>query len=104
MRNQDAITTLADRLAPLAGCSDVASLKSALADMCVEFGGAASIDIMAMAQAEKRLALCFLRLQSEMQESRLIAKLGLTRFGKDVLVIVELPNAPRTPSPAALPH
>lgn len=35
------------------------------------------------------------------QESRLIAKLGLTRFGKDVLVIFELAPASRTPAARA---
>ena len=44
-----------------------------------------------MDEAEKRRALCFLRLESQAQESELMASLGVTRFGNDVLVIVDLP-------------
>ncbi|HEX2478378.1 MAG TPA: hypothetical protein VHK45_03805 [Geminicoccaceae bacterium] len=47
-----------------------------------------------MAEAEKRRALCFLQLESEAQESRLMACLGACRFGSDVLVIVDLSAAP----------
>lgn len=40
----------------------------------------------------KPLAGC-LRLKSEAQETRLMASLGVGRFGNDVLVIVDLPKA-----------
>jgi len=46
-----------------------------------------------VAEAEKRHAVCFLRLESEAQESRLMASLGLGRFGEDVLVVVDLSAA-----------
>ena len=45
-----------------------------------------------MAEAEKRRALCFLRLESEAQERHLMSSLGVSRFGNDVLVIVDLPR------------
>ena len=60
-----------DRLKSLAGCGDAASLRSAVG------------------------ALCLLRLESPAQESELMTSLGASRFGDDVLVIVDLPaNAP----------
>ena len=80
----------ATRLRPLAGCRDVDSLKIAVREMCAEFGRVTRIDILTMVEAEKRQAVCFLRLESEAQESRLMASLGLGRFGKDVLVVVDL--------------
>jgi len=88
-----AASAAADRLKPLAGCRDVGSLKSAVQGMCAEFGKLTRIDILTMAEAEKRRALCLLRLESEAQERQLMASLGACRFGDDVLVIVDLPRA-----------
>jgi hypothetical protein len=81
----------ADRLKALAGCRDPASLKSVVQEICAEFGKVTRIDILTMAEAEKRQALCFLRLESEAQERRLMESLGLFRFGNEVLVVVDLP-------------
>ncbi len=80
-----------DRLKSLAGCGDVASLRAAVSALCTEFGKVMRIDIITMTEAEKRRALCFLQLESQAQESKLIANLGVSRFGNDVLVIVDLP-------------
>ena len=81
------------RLESLAGCGDAASLRSAVSQLCAEFGKLTHIDILTMAEAEKRRALCFLRLESEAQESRLMSSLGVSRFGNEVLVIVDLPRS-----------
>lgn len=80
-----------DRLKSLAGCADAASLRSAVSELCAEFGKVTRFDIFTMDEAEKRRALCFLRLESQAQESELMASLGVSRFGNDVLVIVDLP-------------
>jgi hypothetical protein len=84
----------AERLAPLVGCSDAASLRSALQRLCTEFGKVTRLDVLTMAEADQRLALCFLRLESAAQEQRLMATLGASRFGDDVLVVVEIPHKP----------
>jgi hypothetical protein len=84
--------TCAERLKTLAGCADTVSLRSAVSELCTEFGRATRIDIFTMAEAEKRQVLCFLRLESEAQELRLMAALGVSRFGEDLLVIVDLPS------------
>ncbi len=52
------------------------------------------IDVLTMAEAEKRRALCFLRMESTAQEQQLIMTLGASRFGDEVLVIVDLPSDP----------
>ncbi len=75
----------------LAGCGDAASLRSAVRGLCAAFGKVTSIDILTMAEHQKRQALCFLRLESAAQESQLMSSLGALRFGSDVLVIVDLP-------------
>jgi len=81
-----------ERLKTLAGCGDAASLRSAVSELCTEFGKVTRIDIFTMAEAEKRRALCFLRLESEAQERRLMTTLGASRLGEDLLVIVDLPS------------
>jgi hypothetical protein len=78
---------------PLAGCRDVDSLKTAVREMCAEFGRVTRLEILTMVEAEKRQAVCFLRLESESQESRLMASLGWGRFGQDVLLVVDLSAA-----------
>ena len=80
------------RLESLAGCGDAASLRAAIGELCAEFGKATRIDIFTVAEAEKQRALCFLRLESEAQERQLMNSLGVSRFGNDVLVIVDLPQ------------
>jgi hypothetical protein len=84
--------SMRNRLESLAGCGDATSLRSALSELCAEFGKVTRIDVLTMAEAEKRRALCFLRLESEAQEKQLMTSLGVTRFGDDLLVIVDLPG------------
>jgi hypothetical protein len=86
-----ASTSMRDRLESIAGCGD-AGLRSGISALCAEFGKVMRIDIMTMAEAKKRRALCFLRLESEAQEKQLMTSLGAARFGNDVLVIVDLPS------------
>jgi hypothetical protein len=85
----------------LAGCGDAASLRSAIRGLCAAYGKVTSIDVMTVAEPRKRQALCFLRLESETQEARLIAGAGALRFGSDVLVIVDLPIPAWRPERAA---
>ena len=75
----------------LAGCGDAASLQSAVRGLCAAYGKVTSIDVMTVAEPRKRQALCFLRLESEAQEIRLMTGVGALRFGSDVLIIVDLP-------------
>ena len=80
-----------ERLASLAACRDTDSLRSAMSAVCAEFGKLTKIDMFTMTEAQKRRALCFLRLESAAQEQQLMADLGASRFGEDLLVIVDLP-------------
>jgi hypothetical protein len=80
-----------DPLKPLAGCSDTASLSCAIQELCAEKGVAARVDIWTLARSGKRQALCFVRADPAIQEQRLAGTPGLTRFGKELLFIVDLP-------------
>jgi hypothetical protein len=84
--------TSRERLESLASCGDTAGLPSAVSALCAEFGRVTKIDVFTMTEAQKRRALCFLRLESAAQEQQLMADLGAARFGEDLLVIVDLPN------------
>ena len=82
-------------LKSLAACQDVSSLKAAVYDLCTEFGKVKYIDVLTIAETEKRQALCFLRLETPTQEQLLMTSLNASRFGDDVLLVVDLP--PRSP-------
>jgi hypothetical protein len=74
----------------LAECGNVGSLRSAIEGLGAEFGMVKYVDIVTVAAAEKRRAVCFLRLESAAQETQLMESLGLSRFGQDVLLVVDL--------------
>jgi hypothetical protein len=74
----------------LAGCCDAAGVRSAVGELCAQYGKVVRLDVLTMARAQKRQALCFMRLESPAQEQDLIAGLGAARFGDDLLVIVDL--------------
>jgi RNA recognition motif-containing protein len=88
----NAVPTCADRLKVLTGCGDPDRLRAELLELCAEFGKVTSINIMTMTEAEQRRALCFLRLESQAQEIALMSNLGVSRFGNEVLVVVDLPR------------
>lgn len=92
------MTTCAERLSLLASCRDASSLKSAVQELCTEFGKVTHIDVLTMTEAEKRRALCFLRLESSAQEQALMRSLGAPRFGDDVLIVVDLPRTSTRPA------
>lgn len=87
------MNTSRDRLLSLSDCGDAVTLRSAVSDLCAEFGEVTRLDVVTMSEAEHRRALCFLRLASVAEEGRLMAGLGAARFGEDLLVVVDLQPA-----------
>lgn len=75
---------------PLAACADAASLKRAMEELCTEFGIVARVDIRILVKPGKRQAICFLRTDPAGQEERLMCTPGATRFGNELLFIVNL--------------
>jgi hypothetical protein len=80
-------------LISLSGCGDAVSLRSAVGDLCAEFGKVTRLDVVTMTEAEHRRALCFLRLESAAQEGQVMTSLGAARFGEDLLMVVDLQPA-----------
>ena len=77
----------------LSQCTDAASLACALRMLCAQFGELTRIKVVTLAEAEKGRALCLLRLGSPEQEQELMSSLGITRFGDDMVVVVDLQSA-----------
>ena len=80
-----------DLLKSLNGCRDVANLRSAIYELSAEFGEIAHMDILTMKRPGKRQALCFLRLESAARERQLMTNPGVSRFGSELLCVVDLP-------------
>ena len=80
-----------DRMKPLAGCIDAASLSCAIRALCAEKGIVSRVDIWMLAKSGKRQALCFVRTDPAVHEQQLAAIPGLTRMGNEMLFIVDLP-------------
>ncbi len=75
--------------------SDVASLKSALQQLCSEFGRITRLDILTAMHEGTKQAICFLRMERPDQEQRLMKTLGVGRFGGEVVFVLDL-NVPAT--------
>jgi len=84
-----------DLLKSLAGCKNVASLRSTIGELSAEFGAITLMDILTMKQPGKLQAMCFLRPESPSQERQLMANLGVSRFGNDLVFVVDLPEEPK---------
>ena len=81
-----------DLLKSLAGCKDVASLRSRIHELCAGLGEASHFDVLALSRSGKHQALCFFRLESAAHERQLMANPGVTRFGDELLCVVDLPT------------
>jgi len=59
-------------------------------ELCTELGIVACVDIRILVKPGKRQAMCFLRTDPAGQEERLMRTPGATRFGNELLFIVNL--------------
>ena len=79
--------------------TDITDLRPALYTLCSRFGLITRLDVLASSQVGKHQALCFLRMDSEEHEQRLVEELGFGRFGGDLVVVVDLQSgSPSKPS------
>lgn len=81
-----------DLLKSLAGCKDVASLRSTIHELCTGLGENSQFDVLTLSRPGKHQALCLFHLESAAQERQLIASIGASRFGNDLLLVVDLPT------------
>ncbi|MCW5654013.1 RNA-binding protein [Hydrogenophaga sp.] len=77
-------------LAELRQYSDVSSLKSALHQLCSEFGRITRLDILTAMHEGTKQAICFLRMERPEQEQVLMKSLGVGRFGGEVVFVLNL--------------
>ena len=77
-------------LADLRRHTDVASLKSALHQLCSEFGRITRLDILTAMHEGTKQAICFLRMERPEHEHALMKTLGVGRFGGEVVFVLNL--------------
>lgn len=82
-------------LAELRQHTDVPSLKSALHELCGQFGRIARLDILTAMHEGNKQAICFMRMERPEQEQQLMKALGVGRFGGEVVFVLNL-NVPVT--------
>jgi hypothetical protein len=80
-------------LAELRQHRDVSSLKSALHQLCGQFGRIARLDILTAMHEGTKQAICFMRMERPEQELQLMKALGVGRFGGEVVFVLNL-NVP----------
>ena len=81
-------------LKSITGCRDVPNLRSTLYDLSTEFGEIAHMDILTVKRPGRRQALCLLQLESAARERQFMTNPGVTRFGSELLCVVDLPADP----------
>lgn len=77
-------------LKDLSHCADIGSLEAALRALCSGFGPVSRLDVLPMVSAGKHQAVCLMRLDSPEGEQDLITKLGASRVGENVYLVVDL--------------
>lgn len=77
-------------LAELRQHRDVSSLKSALHQLCGQFGRIARLDILTAMHEGTKQAICFMRMERPEQELQLMKALGVGRFGGEVVFVLNL--------------
>jgi hypothetical protein len=74
----------------LKSCSDVSAVRSAVHSLCSGFGSIRRLDILDSSRGATRQAMCFMRMSSAEQETRLARELGVGRFGGDLVFVVDM--------------
>lgn len=82
-------------LAELRQYRDVNSLRSALHELCGQFGRITRLDILTAMHEGTKQAICFMRMERPEQEQTLMKTLGVGRFGGEVVFVLDL-NVPVT--------
>lgn len=77
----------------LKSCPDASALRSALHSLCSRFGSIRRLDILDSSRGATRQAMCFMRMSSVEQETRLARELGVGRFGGDLVFVVDMNGA-----------
>jgi hypothetical protein len=80
------------------------TLTPALHRLCGHFGLVEKLVILTAKHEGTKQALCFLRLESKDQEQALMQALDVARFGKEVVIVVDLKANTASPESCANFH
>ena len=69
---------------------NVAALTPALHSLCSHFGRVEKLSVLTAIHEGAQQAICFLRLESLEKEQQLMQSLGVSRFGGEVVFVVDL--------------
>ena len=85
-----ALQMSAPELDQLDGSHDLAGLRAAFHDLCSRYGSVRHLTILPANHVGRRQALCFLRMSSSEEEDRIMAALGIGRFGGELVQVFNL--------------
>lgn len=71
-------------------CHDVATLRSALHEICSRHGSIQRLDILTSSHEGAQQAICFARMKSADEERALMRALGVGRFGGEIVFVIDL--------------
>lgn len=77
-------------LQELQHCANAETLTPALHGLCSHFGLVKKLVILTAKHEGTKQAICFLRLETEVQELTLMNSLGVGKFGDEVIIVVDL--------------
>jgi hypothetical protein len=77
-------------LAQLDGRHDLAGLRAALDSLCSRYGLLRHLTILPANHVGRQQALCFLRMANSKEEERIMAALGIGRFGGELVLVLNL--------------
>ena len=77
-------------LDPLKKCADLDNLRSTLQALCASYGTVGQLDIFVVEQAGHHQAMCFWRMQSEVENAQIMQAWGVGRFGGELVAVVDL--------------
>lgn len=80
-----------DLLEELRMCPSVEALRQRMTALSSRFGVLRRLEILVAHHEGAQQAICFLRLESEESELRLMKSLGVGRFGGELVIVTDLP-------------
>ena len=84
------LTSPATEIENLQGRHDVAGVRAAMLQVCGRFGRVSNLTIFTVNHVDQPRAVCFIRMASAAEDQRIMASLGIGRFGGQLVVVVSL--------------
>lgn len=75
-------------------------LRTELTALCSQYGQLQRLEILSAGRAGRQQVLCVFRMQTLVQDQRLMRALGIGRFGGDLVLVIDLSAPLATQVPA----